>query len=112
MSDLKKGFGQSLFILSKNCSFAALEIHIRLSIYLGELQSGLWGSWHAACSRMEPAGAERHRWAKPRGRSERERMSQGFRSSRRWREGDCSVRFAQGAGGCGAVRSAVRVEAG
>jgi hypothetical protein len=32
------------------------------------------------CSRMEPTGVERHRWGKPTGRNERERMSQSFRS--------------------------------
>src|SRR5437899_11755340 len=31
--------------------------------------------------RMELRGRERHRWAKPRGRNERERMSQAFTSS-------------------------------
>jgi hypothetical protein len=34
-----------------------------------------------ACSRMEPQGCERHRWVKLRGRNERERVSQSFRSS-------------------------------
>jgi hypothetical protein len=35
-----------------------------------------------ACSRMEPRGRERHRWANPpeAGRNERERVSQSFRS--------------------------------
>src|SRR5262249_57990345 len=32
-------------------------------------------------SRMEPRGRKRHRWANPRGRNERERLSQNFRSS-------------------------------
>ena len=32
------------------------------------------------CSRMEPQGCERHRWVKPRGRNERERVSQNLRS--------------------------------
>ena len=32
------------------------------------------------CSRMEPQGCERHRWVKLRGRNERERVSQSFRS--------------------------------
>src|SRR5437762_6830889 len=31
--------------------------------------------------RMELRGRERHRWAKPRGRNDRERMSQAFTSS-------------------------------
>jgi hypothetical protein len=32
------------------------------------------------CSRMEPQGCERHRWVELRGRNERERVSQTFRS--------------------------------
>src|SRR5437870_6215548 len=39
------------------------------------------GSMPAGRVRMEPRGRERHRWAKPRGRNERERMSQAFTSS-------------------------------
>jgi hypothetical protein len=36
----------------------------------------------STCSRMEPQGCERHRWVKPTGRNERERVSQNLRSSR------------------------------
>src|SRR5438105_7154796 len=36
---------------------------------------------HSQFPRMEPTGVERHRWAKPRGRSGREHMSQSWEAS-------------------------------
>src|SRR5438093_8616839 len=41
---------------------------------------GAAAKYQIACSRMKPQGCERHRWVKPRGRNERERVSRNLRS--------------------------------
>ena len=43
---------------------------------------------------MEPRGRERHRWAKPRGRNGRERMSQGGQRASFNRDRDAGGRTA------------------